>query len=72
MINGIEHRFIYLLAIFIYFGKISSPVFYPFFFSRQGFTGAQEEVRTVSLPTHSWGGGVGDREGRGELVPYVG
>ena len=32
MINDIEHHFIYLLAIFIYFGKISSLVFYPFFF----------------------------------------
>ena len=62
MINDIEHHFIYLLAIFIYFGKISSLVFYPFFFfSWQGFTGAQEEVRTNSFPSYSL---MGRRSGR--------
>ena len=72
MINDIEHLFIYLLAIFIYFGKISGQVFYPFFFFRQGFTGGGgSENKQFPFLAHSGGGGVGEREGRGELVPYI-
>ena len=71
MINDIEHLFIYLLAIFIYFGKMSSQVFYPFFFFQARFYWGPGGGSENSFPSLLTQGAKGWEREKGEVSLFL-